>query len=106
MLSPFYEGWKRSHRAHPSPRNKKVAICLRDSAPKVRDGAFGHIGILCLTHTKISDSKKESQVLSINHIVYCTNNAGLVNHLYHLEKGENTFLKRANQWPALLAGPS
>lgn len=75
----------------PLSQKQKCSNVLRDSAPKVRDWSLGHIGILCLAYTKISDSKKESPVFGINHIVCTTNNVGIVNHPYQLEKRENTF---------------
>ena len=41
-----------------SPRNRNATICMRNSAPKVREWALGHVGTLCQT-LKIPDYKKE-----------------------------------------------
>jgi len=40
-----------------SPRNRNATICMRNSAPKVREWALGHVGTLCQA-LKIPDYKK------------------------------------------------
>lgn len=96
---------------HSSPSNKNAATVgyvsdqgiPLDLAFKILLGA-GHIGTLCLLHTKISDSQKESRS-SLNHI-FCICSLGTVNYPYAKECGNTSKVPITSQELSLQVDPS
>lgn len=90
----------------PSPSNENAATISAEGSSLETQPTFllraGHLGTVCLTHTKIPDPPIGKQMFTINHIV-CMNSLGIVDPHYLLG---NWGTLSKSRFPAASEGPA